>query len=244
MNRYFYFEQKIFQWALLLSLTVHVLLFIQLSRAKALEKLKPLKSVEITYREVLTKFEQKKTPKTQEKVVPKDSPPKVPDLPDFKTGHADSGNGAALLKDAARLSHEPDLVENKGQPVRISPVIIEKKINLSDIKPSIASSPSYVGYDSVIRDQIKARLDQNVDSARKNAGDVYISFVVNDKGELLKVSIVADRTNADSYLQEICWRSVRESSPFKPFPKDLNYPQLPFGVLISFGGQDDGFKAQ
>jgi len=29
-------------------------------------------------------------------------------------------------------------------------------------------------------------------------------------------------------------RSIKDANPFPPFPKDLNYPELTFNVVISF----------
>ena len=35
-------------------------------------------------------------------------------------------------------------------------------------------------------------------------------------------------------MKNVGLRSIQESSPFSPFPKDLSYPELTFNVVISF----------
>ena len=54
------------------------------------------------------------------------------------------------------------------------------------------------------------------------------------KGELQRVKVIENETKANDFLRAVGIRSIKESGPFPPFPKELRYPELTFNVVISF----------
>jgi hypothetical protein len=66
------------------------------------------------------------------------------------------------------------------------------------------------------------------------AGEVYVTFVLESSGILKKVKIIEEKTAANSYLRNVALRSIMESNPFPPFPKGFDYPEFTFNLLITF----------
>ncbi|MDD5724871.1 MAG: hypothetical protein PHX28_01815, partial [Candidatus Omnitrophica bacterium] len=58
--------------------------------------------------------------------------------------------------------------------------------------------------------------------------------VVSSDGSLKDARLVEDKTTVNGYLQNVALRSVSEASPFPRFPKELDYSQLSFNIIISF----------
>ncbi len=92
----------------------------------------------------------------------------------------------------------------------------------------------YMSYHEQVRDKIRNRAYFYVDDPQFEAGEVYLTFVLGSNGELKQVKIIHDKTRANNYLRSVGLRSIKESAPFPPFPKDLDYPELTFNVVISF----------
>jgi hypothetical protein len=66
------------------------------------------------------------------------------------------------------------------------------------------------------------------------AGKVYLTFVLASNGALQQLQIIENKTFANDYLRTIALKSIKESNPFPPFPKDFDYPEFTFNLLISF----------
>jgi outer membrane biosynthesis protein TonB len=109
----------------------------------------------------------------------------------------------------------------------------KKKVTLPQLEMNVKiKSASYNGYYELIREKIRHAAYQNY--AQTETGEVYIAFVIGSRGELKDVRYIEERSTPSFYLKEISMRSVKEASPFPPFPGDLDYPQLSFNVIISF----------
>jgi outer membrane biosynthesis protein TonB len=109
----------------------------------------------------------------------------------------------------------------------------KKKVTLPQLELNFKiKNPSYTGYYELIREKIRHAAYQNY--AQTDVGDVYIAFVVGSDGELKDVHYIEDRSAPSYYLKEIALRSIKEASPFPRFPQGLDYPQLSFNVIISF----------
>jgi TonB family protein len=138
----------------------------------------------------------------------------------------------------------PPYMEGKsGPPDRLlsKPILgesdiagLKKKIDLpsTDIDLSKINNPSYISYYQLVREKVRRASYQNY--TRTETGEIYLSFVVSRDGSLKDVRLVAERSSQERYLEEIALRSIRDASPFPPFPKELDYPQLSFNVIISF----------
>ena len=109
---------------------------------------------------------------------------------------------------------------------------IKKKISLPPIDMAKIDSPSYISYYQIVREKIRRSAYQNF--TRNETGEVYISFIISSDGLIKDVRLVAEKTSANDYLKDIALRSVNDASPFPNFPKELDYPQLSFNIIISF----------
>ncbi len=92
----------------------------------------------------------------------------------------------------------------------------------------------YMTYHEQVREKIRNRAYFYVDDPDFELGEVYLTFVLGSDGELKQVKIIQEKTQANSYLCSVGLRSIKEAAPFPPFPKDLDYPELTFNVVISF----------
>lgn len=120
------------------------------------------------------------------------------------------------------------------KPVSLKPDIIavKKKITLPPIELDKINNPSYISYYQIIREKIKRTAYQNY--TRAEVGEVYLSFIISKDGYLNEAQLIEEKSSPNSYLKEIASRSIKDASPFPAFPKELDYPQLSFNVVISF----------
>jgi len=129
-----------------------------------------------------------------------------------------------------------DVLSDSGltKPALIKPdvIAVKKKITLPALNIDKINNPSYIGYYQIVREKIRRCAYLNY--ARTETGEVYLSFIISEGGNLKEVRFVDEKSSNSPYLREIALRSIKEASPFPDFPKDLNYPQLSFNVVISF----------
>ena len=120
------------------------------------------------------------------------------------------------------------------KPAIIRPDImaVKKKITLPPVDIEKMNNPTYVSYYQFVREKIRRAAYQNY--TRSETGEIYMAFVISSTGILKEVRLVEEKSSLKYYLRETALRSVRDASPFPEFPKDLNYPQLSFNVIISF----------
>ncbi len=120
------------------------------------------------------------------------------------------------------------------RPALIKPdiIAIKKKITLPQIDMGKIDNPSYLSYYQIVREKIRRSAYQN--SNRNETGQVYITFIISSEGYLKDVRLVEERSQASTYLKDIALASVRNAAPFPNFPKELDYSQLSFNILISF----------
>ena len=109
---------------------------------------------------------------------------------------------------------------------------MKKKITLPAIEMARINNPSYISYYQIVREKIRRSAYQNY--THNETGEVYISFIISSDGYVKDVHLIEAKTNASDYLKGIASRSVRDASPFPNFPKELDYPQLSFNIIISF----------
>ena len=97
----------------------------------------------------------------------------------------------------------------------------------------IRSSKDYLDYYGFLKEKIRARLQENY-KFYKGEGDVYISFVLGSKGQLLSYSIDRSKSAKDEVLLHITGASLMAVSPFPPLPKILSESKMSFSITISF----------
>ncbi len=111
------------------------------------------------------------------------------------------------------------------------------KITIPAFKSEKITNPKYVGYENQIRSRIEKCVYRYVDDPQVHAGspaEVLASFIVLSDGTVKIKKIVESRTKANDFLKKICLRSIEDAGPFPPFPKDLNYAELPYNITIQF----------
>lgn len=111
-------------------------------------------------------------------------------------------------------------------------IAIKRKIALPPIEMAKIDNPSYISYYQIVREKIRRSAYQNY--THNETGEVYISFIISYDGYIKGVRLIEDKTSASDYLKNIALKSVRSASPFPNFPKELDYPQLSFNIIISF----------
>jgi len=132
----------------------------------------------------------------------------------------------------------PSRLENHGlastRPTFAGPdlMAIKKKITLPPIEMAKIKNPSYISYYQIVREKIRRSAYQNY--THNETGEVYVSFIISSDGLLRNARLVQEKSGANDYLKGIALRSVNDASPFPNFPKELDYPQLTFNIIISF----------
>ena len=109
---------------------------------------------------------------------------------------------------------------------------IKKKISLPPVDLNKIDNPTYLSYYQIVREKIRRSAYQSY--TKTETGEVYLTFLIAKNGSLMDVRLNAERSSQSAYLRDVAARSVRVASPFPFFPKELDYPQLSFNVIISF----------
>ncbi len=121
-----------------------------------------------------------------------------------------------------------------AKPTFASPDLMafKKKITLPAIGMAKINNPGYISYYQIVREKIRRSAYQNF--THNETGEVYISFIISNDGMINDVRLVEEKSTVNDYLKDIALRSVKDASPFPNFPKELDYPQLSFNIIISF----------
>ncbi|MCM8791949.1 MAG: TonB family protein [Candidatus Omnitrophica bacterium] len=111
-------------------------------------------------------------------------------------------------------------------------ISVKKIVQLKPLELEKINNPVYIGYYQTVREKIRKCAYQNY--SRYDTGQVYLTFMIMADGKLADTQVINEKTSATSYLKEVALKSVKDASPFPAFPKELDYPQLTFNVIISF----------
>ncbi len=141
------------------------------------------------------------------------------------------------IKDISKFSQKFKL--EKKSVNRISSLSSRGKIRIPLLKSEKITNVKYLAYIQKIREIIKKRAEDYLDDPDFTEQEVYLTFVLESSGYLKEIKIIEEKTSAQEYLREIGLKCIRESSPFPPFPKDMNYPELSFNIIISIIVQDE-----
>ena len=213
-----------FEIALIISILIHVLLLYFLPNIKAFQEQQlRVTEIEVTY-EKLPEVQQKKFAALSEKIP---LPRNIPDAKDIR------------LKDKKLSS--PSLPRPQFKEVKIIPVkppafpdisLANKKVTLPEIEQPEIKHPLYLNYYQSVREKIRRYAYSNY--AKLHEGEVYISFIIDSAGNLKDIKVLEDKSCDNPYLKQISIKSIQDASPYPAFPKDLDYPQLSFNVIISY----------
>lgn len=110
----------------------------------------------------------------------------------------------------------------------------EDKAVLPVMQQKVLENNEYRSYRAVVRQRIKQRAYFYRNHPGIAKGEVYVAFILNAQGKLQDVHVVDAKTSANALERSLALRSVQESSPFPPFPDDLDFQELSFGIPISY----------
>ena len=232
-------EKRLFLAGLILSFLAHLVLislFTLLGYGRSLSR-RPLKTIEITYQDIKQLKAQAKPVTARDVKLVKDVKPEESEKVKVLTRKENIFSSfGERIRDITKLSG--NLLMNRDKDTDIRTLDIGKKITLSPLSNEKISNPQYLTYNddmrSAISRNIKERAYTYVNHPDFQAGEVYVTFVLENSGILKKVKIIEEKTAANSYLRNVALRSIMESNPFPPFPKGFDYPEFTFNLLITF----------
>ncbi|RJO63535.1 MAG: energy transducer TonB [Candidatus Omnitrophota bacterium] len=226
-------SDKVFQAAFLVSFVIHGLAFIGTPHFNIAAPDKKPAQMEIVYLKSFPHNNDKPKPALARREEASDVlsklPLKKPAPPPFINDESLIGQER---RSQLRASEFTNLARMRPEIIKPDIIAIKKKITLPPLDPGKITSNSYMSYYQIVREKIKRSAYQNY--IRNDTGDVYLSFIIAGDGSLTEVKLHDDKSAGGSYLREVALRSIRNSAPFPPFPKELDYPQLSFNIIISF----------
>lgn len=223
MIKKLFYKEDLFYLALLISLAVH--LTVAGSSVIIKGKATPLakkKKIEVLYKSVKL---DPQTKRKKEKAVEKTAKPE-------KITLTDSLSSVALVKEHIQKPDSLKMYERSPEKVKSFNTTAKKAVYVPVVQSEKINNPNYANYYSLVRARIKQRAYFNYSD--NYIGEVYLTFILTNDGALKELQILENRTTAEQFLRTIGLKSVKEATPFPPFPKELNYPELTFNVVISF----------
>lgn len=214
------FTDRTFRIALSVSLILHAAMFFKFPRLNFLTVRHPADHVEITY------IKEKPSPLNLEsfsKKLPKGT---------FRQTFSKKIEPPPYVEKEQIFKKTQNIAIKKPDFVRPEIIAMKKKIALPPLNDEKINSPVYLNYYQIIREKIKQAAYRNYN--RLVNGEVYLSFIVLRNGQLKELKINEERMPTHSYLKGVAEESILDASPFPEFPKDLDYPELSFNVIISF----------
>ena len=224
-----YLENKNFTSFLMISLAIHFFFIGWLSILKSQEIKKSVNKIEIIYAQTRSEPKQEDLKSKELKIVQE---PKIPKDFDILSQKVETFRPGSSIKDLSKFvgQFEPD----KKQMPKIDTLDKQRIVSVPMLKSEKITNPKYLNYNEAIRQKIRQRAYSYIDNPDFQAGQVYLTFILQSNGTLGQVKIIENKTSANEYLKNVGLRSINESNPFPPFPPDLNYPELTFNVIISF----------
>jgi len=215
------FKEKTFQIALVISILAHGAILYNLPQFNINNSLKkPPETIKIDYQKlqvpknILTSF-------TAQKATPLNSS-NLDKIYIKNTASAPFFPKDLLSKQRKTLQQKPNFVDKLKSNKKVSVPATETKIK----------NPTYLNYYQKVREKIRRSAFRNF--TKMHSGEVYLTFVILSTGHLQKIKLIEDKTKADNYLKQTAIKSLKESSPFPTFPRELKYPELSFNIIISF----------
>jgi TonB family protein len=205
------FGERRFQISLIISVLIHSLVLFHLPFSESLILPKVITPIEVTYHHKLEREE------AEDKVISKS-------FLKFPLSLIDTLIDKSIF----------DIKRHQIQKEPFSPekIAFEKKIILPEIPSPNINSPVYLNYYQKIREKIRMCAYQNF--IKPEQGEIYLSFTITSNGELKKLSLIEEKSSQSVYLRDIALKSIQDASPFPSFPKDLEFSELSFNVIISF----------
>ena len=219
------FLDKTLRITLLISVLFHATTFLPLAHFKNLSVQKKVPALEVTYlapRKISSKEPSAKN--KPRRLVKQTNKKDAAMKPQVKTARALKGQDRLLKRK-----------EDKPLKSRLAPLKPTSQYAKIEIPPELPKEKEalYLSYYQSIRQKIRTFVVENYPRFIA-CGEVCLYFILSSNGRLKEINVVEERSNPNRLLREIAEKSLRDASPFSPFPKDLEQPQLSFNVIISF----------
>jgi outer membrane biosynthesis protein TonB len=231
------YENKTLQLAALISILLHFAILLSAPYVGVLPEKQSLKPIKVAYFKIEEHPEKLIDQKPEKLVVQKQESPYHQVLQPMSPEALPEVRKEDIVNPPQVKKEEPT-VETIGSGSSNRAVIGGKgkkfETVVNDEKDSIKKA-TYIGYYRLVREKIRYYADKNyIKEGSASEGEVFISFVVTSKGELLHIMIIDRRSANDSLLRNIAIGSVKDASPFPAFPEGMNQYQITFNVIISF----------
>ncbi len=136
------------------------------------------------------------------------------------------------IRKESNLVRPDDVQFPKPELIKQGITAVKKKVTLPPVEMVKIDNPSYISYYQIVREKIRRSAYQSY--TRSETGEIYVAFVISSDGDLKNARLVEEKSSVSPYLKSIALSSVKSASPFPSFPKELDYPELSFNVVISF----------
>jgi len=133
--------------------------------------------------------------------------------PEEKSGISQESEGAVTVAKATPLEAGPEAPKKSAGS-------IQRRI-------------AYMNYYDIIRERIRYALFK-LYNGRYNRGQVHLQFTLGSDGSLRGAGVLEARSMKSRELKNLTLRALKRSSPFPPFPSELNDPEINFTVVISY----------
>jgi outer membrane biosynthesis protein TonB len=214
-------ENKTFQLALATSFLIHSIFIFAIPRMPFFPTKRALENIQITYYKLAEK------PKKKEIIARKIEPAPAAKLPAIKKEEIINPPKPALKKVEKSIPLPESAAVKEIKEKKFEAVVEEEK---NDAKRAM-----YIDYYRAVREKIRQCADANcTTNKRLGEGEIFLSFIVASSGELLQVRVVDGKSINDPLLRGIAINSIRDASPFPPFPQGMSQYQITFNVIISF----------
>lgn len=218
-------NSRSFQFALLVSILIHSVFFLTLPHMPFTPSKRSLEKIKIIYYKI------KEKPPVKKVIMAKVEEPIVQKLPDIKKEDILKPEPLKAKAEQKQEKKAPSVVKN----------IKETKVKEKEFEAVVKEEQdarkkaTYISYYKAVREKIRRYADRNYPKNRNlGEGEVFLSFVIASSGELLQVKVVDEKSIQYPSLRNIAINSIRDASPFPPFPKGMSQYQITFNVIISF----------
>ncbi len=207
-----------------LSLAIHAVFFISLPQ-QTLRHILPKRPIEVSYQQAVVKKKVEVGQDIRTSPMIEETKAQPPLLKQNEIASDLIKNEIFRDKPSMDIGSKPLITDD--------PSALKKTVSLSNIPGETFKTPEYRSYYQIVREKIRRLAYYNYKKLER--GEVFLTFALTAKGDLLDVSINEQRSSPSSYLRDIALKSIQEAMPYPEFPEKLKKnSKLTFNVIISF----------
>lgn len=154
---------------------------------------------------------------------------------DYMVAEQPKERAASLSIDTPKVTLAPKVAMAKpaAKPAQQAAPDKQSSEELAKKQAQIRSTEDYINYYQLIREKIRRNLKTRYRDSY-GEGDVALVFVLNADGTLALSRVNEGITASGQSLRSVALSSLKDASPFSPFPKGLSVPQMPFTLTVTF----------